>query len=71
VEHALAAGTKDALVDFHAGMIYRENGNNRLSERFLKQSLAINSDFHVFYADLARQTLVKINKTPTLAGRDQ
>ena len=71
LEHALAAGTKDALLDFHAGMIYRENGNNELSERFLKQSLAINPDFHIFYADLARQTLMKINRTASLAGRVQ
>ena len=68
-EHALSLGTKDALLYFHAGMIYRANGNDQAAEKFLRESLSINPNFHVFYADAARHTLAQIESHRSLAER--
>jgi tetratricopeptide (TPR) repeat protein len=68
-EHALSIGTKDALLYFHAGMIYRANGNDQAAERLLRESLSINPNFHVLYADAARETLAQIDSHRNLAER--
>lgn len=68
-ERALALGTKDALLYFHAGMIYRANGNDATGAKFLRESLSINPNFHVLYADVARETLAQIESHRNLAER--
>src|SRR5580704_3165453 len=57
IEHALAIGTKDPLIFFHAGMIYSRLGDAGKAAKFLQQALAINPHFHIFYAETAARTL--------------
>jgi tetratricopeptide (TPR) repeat protein len=57
IQAPLGLGIKDALMLFHAGMIYHDLGDTRRTEEYLSRSLAVNSEFHVRYSKLARQTL--------------
>jgi tetratricopeptide (TPR) repeat protein len=57
IEHSLATGTQDPLIFFHAGMIYSRLGDASKAAQLLKRALAINPHFHIFYAELAAQTL--------------
>lgn len=52
---ALAQGTKDALLFFHAGMIYLRLPDANKAQEYLKRALATNPHFHVLYADLAEK----------------
>ncbi len=54
---ALGLGTKDALLFFHAGMIYDRLGNSERAKEYLQRALATNPHFHVHYADIAKNTL--------------
>jgi len=58
---AMALNTKDALLSFHAGMIYLGLKEDKKARDYLKGSLAMNPQFHVIYADLARQELREID----------
>ena len=69
LRRALEPGARDALLYFHAGLIYHSNGDAAMSEKFLQQSLAINPHFHVLYATLARSTLAAIHQSK--AAREQ
>jgi tetratricopeptide (TPR) repeat protein len=60
IEAALGLGTQDALMLFHAGMIYRDLGDSGRAENYLSYSLAVNPQFHVFYSKQAAQTLADI-----------
>lgn len=60
--HALEQGTKDPLLFFHAGMIYQKLGDSAKAKDYLERALQINPEFHVTYADTARQTLHQMNK---------
>src|SRR5579862_3853062 len=57
IEDALAQGTPDPLIFFHAGMIYEKLGDLAKAETYLERALEINPHFHIFYADTATQTL--------------
>ncbi len=57
IKEALRLETKDALLLFHAGMIYQRLGENGKSNAYLGRAIALNPQFHVFYADVARATL--------------
>jgi len=57
---ALALHTKDALLLFHAGMIYHSLGKDPEAEDFLSRALKTNPYFHIFHASVARQTLEDI-----------
>ena len=54
---ALALGTRDAMLFFHAAAIERQVGNAELSSEYARKSLAMIPRFHIFYADQARQWL--------------
>jgi len=69
LERALKPGTRDALLYFHAGLIYHANGDEAMSENYLQRSMAINPQFHVLYAALARSTLAAIHQSK--AAREQ
>jgi tetratricopeptide (TPR) repeat protein len=73
IDAALGLGTRDALMFFHAGMIYRAVGDNGRSEDYLSGSLAINSEFHVRYSKLAAQTLkeVRAQRSTIARGRNR
>jgi tetratricopeptide (TPR) repeat protein len=57
IKDALHLETKDALLLFHAGMIYDRLGDKEKADDYLRRALALNPQFHLFYADLARTAL--------------
>ena len=56
-QEALRLGTKDALKLFHAGMIYSKLNNPDQARHFLESALAVNPNFSIVYAPVARQTV--------------
>jgi tetratricopeptide (TPR) repeat protein len=68
IQHAMSRGTKDPLFFFHAGMIYYRAGDYDKARSFLKLALTINPHFHVRYADVAGDTLAKLNSRPVPLG---
>jgi tetratricopeptide (TPR) repeat protein len=62
ISHALAQGTKDPQLFFHAGMIYEKLGDSPKAQDYLRRALETNPNFHVTYAETARQTLNRINQ---------
>jgi len=59
-ENALAQGTKDSLLLYHAGMIAAKLGDASLARTELTKALQINPHFHLIYADAARQRLASM-----------
>ena len=57
IRPALAAGTRDAALHFHAGMIERALGDERAAREHLSRALEINPRFHPEQADVARAAL--------------
>jgi tetratricopeptide (TPR) repeat protein len=57
IEKALALGTGDALLDFHAGMIESQVGQSERAEELFKRAVSLNPHFHLVYADQAREKL--------------
>jgi tetratricopeptide (TPR) repeat protein len=57
MKEALRLETNDPLLLFHAGMIYERLGDHEKAGAYLHRAIALNPQFHVFYADLARDTL--------------
>lgn len=55
--HAIALGTQDPLLFFHAGVIQYAVRNDRRATEYLRRALALNPEFHVLYADVARSDL--------------
>jgi len=62
ITQALAQGTQDPLIFFHAGMIYERAGNPAKARALLRRALKINPHFHIFYADLAFQMLSRLSQ---------
>jgi tetratricopeptide (TPR) repeat protein len=60
MKKAMRMGTRDPLLEFHAGMIAAAAGDRDEAARHLQQALAINPHFHVLFADQARSTLKSI-----------
>jgi tetratricopeptide (TPR) repeat protein len=58
--HALKLGTPDPLLYFHAGMIAGALGEHAKEREYLRHALALNPDFHVLYADVARRDLHEV-----------
>ena len=70
VKEALHLETKDALLLFHAGMIYERLGDREKAKDYLRRAIALNPQFHLFYADLARATLQGLsNGSLAVAGQ--
>jgi tetratricopeptide (TPR) repeat protein len=57
MEQALALGTRDARLYFHAGMIALKLGNEAQASDYLERALAINPHFSILGAGEARETL--------------
>ena len=64
ISHALEQGTKDPQLFFHAGMIYEKLGDSHKGKEYLERALQTNPEFHITYANVARQTLDRMNKRP-------
>lgn len=56
-DEALRLGTRDARINYHAGMIARALGHKREAALHLQLALKLNPFFDVLQADVARQTL--------------
>lgn len=70
MKEALHLQTNDALVLFHAGMIYERLGDAERAKDYLQRAVALNPQFHLFYADLARITLQGLsNGSLAVAGQ--
>jgi len=63
MQKALALGTQDAMLFFHAAVVERELDNKDWISH-ARKSLAINPEFHILYADQARQWLREIAGKP-------
>jgi tetratricopeptide (TPR) repeat protein len=57
VDEALRLGTRDATINYHAGMIYRALGKHREAAKHLQLALKINPSFDALQAEIARQAL--------------
>jgi tetratricopeptide (TPR) repeat protein len=68
IAHALRPGTRDAMLLFHAGMIAAGMRQSQLAKDRLQQALEINPQFHVIYADVARQQLKALSTQPALTA---
>jgi tetratricopeptide (TPR) repeat protein len=68
IKEALRLETQDALLLFHAGMIYQRLGENEKSNDYLGRAIALNPQFHPFYADVARATLQALSHASDAAA---
>lgn len=66
---ALRLGTKNALLDFHAGMILAARGDVFGAQHFLSGALTLNPDFHVLYAPVARAELRRLSALATVRAQ--
>ncbi|HYP50481.1 MAG TPA: tetratricopeptide repeat protein [Pyrinomonadaceae bacterium] len=57
IDEALRLGTRDPRLLYHAGMIALSTGDNQKAADYLKQALAINPNFDILQADIAREKL--------------
>ncbi len=58
--NALAQGTRDSLLLYHAGLIAAKLGDAGRAKNELTEALEINPHFHLTYADAARQKLASL-----------
>lgn len=65
IEQAMRLGTQDALMEFHAGMIYNALSDPTKASAHLRRALAINPHFHVLFAVDAAKTLAQLDSHPT------
>jgi tetratricopeptide (TPR) repeat protein len=68
VNKALALGTEDALLDFHAGMIELQLGRSVRAQTLFERALSLNPNFHLVYASQARETLRELADSGARAG---
>ncbi len=62
IEQALKLSTQNALLFFHAGMIYEQAGDTPRAKHFLDAALKLNPRFSVRYADAAAKELTALNR---------
>ena len=65
MDQAMALGTRDARLFYHAGMIALQLGDEAQAREYLEQALTINPHFSVLYADEARTTLDTLQAAET------
>ena len=68
ISHALEQGTKDPQLFFHAGMIYEKAGDSAKARDYLQRALGINPHFHIFYSDIASETLARLAQKDVVAS---
>ncbi len=68
MEKALAPGTEDALLDFHAGMIEFDLGHFERAKVMLGRAMALNPHFPTAYSGQARKMLAELEGTGGAAG---
>ena len=67
-EKALALGTHDALLDFHAAMLEQQLGRTERAQTLFKSALELNPEFHLVYAAEARERLRQLAASNTHIG---
>lgn len=60
INEALRTKTREPLINYHAGMIYRALGNNARAARHLKLALEADAAFDLLQSDVARRTLASL-----------
>lgn len=68
IEEALRLGTRDARINYHAGMIEQALGNRRAAVKHLQLALEINPLFDILQSDAAKETLRAMTATRQNAG---
>ena len=68
IDKALALGTGDSLLDFHAAMIESQLGQSERAQTMFKTALALNPHFHMVYAGEARERLRQLADSGTRTG---
>jgi tetratricopeptide (TPR) repeat protein len=69
IERAMRMGTKDAMMEYHAGMIYAAAGDKAKASQHLERALKINPQFHVIFAPQAAKMVAGLKADPqTTAG---
>jgi tetratricopeptide (TPR) repeat protein len=63
VRRALRWGTPDAMLYFHAGMIYAGMGDAVTARKYLYQALSLNPWFHPKYSEVAARTIEELGAT--------
>ena len=61
MKEALKMDTQDAMLFYHAGMIYQKQGQISEAVKYLKSACRTNPQFHPIFAKTAKETLAKIN----------
>jgi tetratricopeptide (TPR) repeat protein len=60
MDQAMALGTRDARLYYHAGMIALKLGDESQAREYLEQALTINPHFSILHAEEARMTLQRL-----------
>lgn len=60
IKKALSQKTPDAMILFHAGMIYARLGQRPTAQKYLYQALSLHTNFHPVYATVAANTLQQL-----------
>jgi len=63
IQKALRLGTKDPLFLYHAGMIHYKAGQSSKAKEFLRQALALNRNFSVRHAPVAKRVLEELTRS--------
>jgi tetratricopeptide (TPR) repeat protein len=71
IQKSLSLNTADSLLLFHAGMIKCSLAQYSQAKELLGRALHLNPRFHVFYADLAKQTLTELSHPDGANRRSQ
>jgi tetratricopeptide (TPR) repeat protein len=71
ISHALAQGTRDAQLFFHAGMIYEKAGDSAKARSYLQQALATNAHFSILYSEQAAETLARLTQKEIVVSRQE
>jgi len=65
---AMSLGTRDAMLYYHAGMIYTALGDDHQAQAMLSQALSINSYFDPLQSRVARETLQGLAATAEIGS---
>jgi len=71
ISHALAQGTEDAQLFFHAGMIYEKAGDSEKAKRYLSQTLATNPHFSILYSEVAAERLAALTQRDDIVSQQE
>lgn len=68
-QESLKLGTMDAILFFHAGMIYYKLGDMDKAKEYLSRAISINPYFHIIYSEVAQDTLKEVETKSSTAKK--